>query len=258
MPFAKSASVQIYYETNGEGHAVVFVHGGGGNTLSWFNQVPEFSKRYRVITVDLRGFKHSKCPPDEVHPKVFADDMRAVLDAEGIEQAAFVCQSLGAWAGLPLAVQHPDRVTCLVLTGSPTPAYSEQNWQVLRESGERFMNRSSVAQSFLPSLFIERHPQLHFLYDQIRLLNGPFDARRMQDESVRIHPQQFEGYRVPTLMMGGSLDYFLTPDSHRHVATLIPGAALYDFPQAGHSAYFEEPEHFNRVVGSFLKLHCPA
>ena len=188
MPYANSSGVQIYYETHGEGSPIVFVHGGGGNTLSWFQQVPHFSKRFRAITVDLRGFKNSKCPVDQVHPKYFADDMRAVMDAEKIESASFVCQSLGAWAGLPLAVRHPERVTCLVLTGSPTPAYSEQNWQVLRESGDRFNSRKDkgVAVSFLPPAFTRARPEMHFLYDQIRMLNGPFDARLMQDECVRL------------------------------------------------------------------------
>ena len=117
------------------------------------------------------------------------------------------------------------------------------------------MNRTSVCHSFLAPHFIERHPELRFLYDQIRALNRPFDARRMQDESVRVHPKDFEGYRVPTLMMGGLLDFFLTPDSHRHVATLIPGAQVYDFPDSAHSAYFEEPAHFNRIVGAFIARH---
>ncbi|MDM0033444.1 alpha/beta hydrolase [Variovorax sp. J22P271] len=254
MSYADSKGVKLYYEVHGEGRPIVFVHGGGGNTLSWFQQVPHFAKQYRVITVDLRGFKNSKCPVEDVHPRYFPDDMRAVLDAEGIDKAAFVCQSLGAWAGLPLAARHPDRVASLVLTGTPTPAYSEQNWKVLRESGERFMNRTGrgVATGFLAPHFIEQNPSMKFLYDQIRLLNQPFNARRMQDDDVKLHPQDFEGYRVPTLMMGGALDVFLTPDSHRHVATLIPGAELYEFLQSAHSAYFEEPEHFNRVVGEFL------
>lgn len=255
MPYADAGGgVRLYYETHGQGRPVVFVHGGGGNTLSWFQQVPHFARSWRVVTVDLRGFKNSTCAPEDVHPKHFPDDMRAVLDAEGIDKAAFVCQSLGAWAGLPLAVRHPDRVACLVLTGSPTPAYSERNWQVLRESGERFNSRTGqgVAKGFLSTEFAHRHPHMHFLYDQIRLLNGPFDARRMQDEVVRLHPLDFQGYGTPTLMMGGELDHFLTPDSHRHVATLIPGAELYSFPDSAHSAYFEEPDLFNRVVEDFL------
>lgn len=261
MPYAKSDDAQIYYESHGDGFPLVFVHGGGGNTLSWFQQVPHFSKHHRVITFDLRGFKNSKYPRDQVHPKTYPDDLRAVLDDAGIQRAAIVCQSLGAWAGLPLAVHHPERVACLVLTGSPTPAFSEQNWRVLRESGERFMKAAGkgVATGFLAPHFIERYPEMKFLYDQIGLLNQPLppiDARRMQDDVVKLHPTDFAGYAVPTLMMGGSLDIFLEPDSHRHVVTLIPGSEVRDFPDSAHSAYFEEPELFNRIVGEFVTRHC--
>ncbi len=45
MPFAQNGDVRLYYESHGDGPAVVFVHGGNGNTLPWVHQVPHFSKR---------------------------------------------------------------------------------------------------------------------------------------------------------------------------------------------------------------------
>lgn len=110
VPAVNTPDASLYYEVHGEGHPVIFVHGGGGNTMCWFQQVPYFRDRYKVVTVDLRGFKQSHCAPRLVHPRYFPDDMRAIMDALGVERAAFVCQSLGAWAGLPLAVRSPERV----------------------------------------------------------------------------------------------------------------------------------------------------
>lgn len=259
MPYATSGDVDIYYEVHGTGYPVIFAHGGGGNTMCWYQQVAEFAARYTVITVDLRGFKNSICTPEQSHPRHYPDDMRAVMNAEGIDDAAFVCQSLGAWAGLPLAVRSPERVSCLVINGSPTPAYSPRNWEVLTAAGDTFnashggdrgaghgaavgWNRATVAE----------RPDLFFLYSQIKSLNPGFDARTMQADDVKLHPADFEGYRVPTLMAGGSHDDFLTPTSHLHVATLIPGAVPYTFENSGHSAYFETPGEFNAVVSGFL------
>src|ERR1700741_1486711 len=67
MPHAQNEGVKIYYEVHGGGYPLVFIHGGGGNTIAWFQQVPFFSRNYKVITVDLRGFKNSHCPPDLDH-----------------------------------------------------------------------------------------------------------------------------------------------------------------------------------------------
>lgn len=262
MPIIQHNEANLYYEVHGEGYPLFFVHGGGGNTMCWFQQVPHFSKNYKVITVDLRGFKKSTCAPELVHPRFFADDMRAIMDAEGIRTAAFVCQSLGAWAGLPLAVRSPERVASLFITGSPSPAFSEKNWQVLRSSGDIFNSGRLGGSGRSDGVGWNRHvvatrPDLIFLYSQIKLLNGPFDARTMQDDSVKLHPVDLEAYRVPTMVAGGAHDDFLTPTHHHHVAGLIPGATSHTFLDAGHSAYFETPQDFNQVVDEFLKRSLP-
>ncbi len=146
MPFVEAKDARLYYEVHGTGYPLIFVHGGGGNTMAWFQQVPYFSRNYKVITVDLRGFKNSISAPEHVHPSVFADDMRAIMDAEGLSHAAFICQSLGAWAGLRVAVQTPDRVSCLFINGSPTPAYSETNWKMMLRSDAIFQAATSSAE----------------------------------------------------------------------------------------------------------------
>jgi pimeloyl-ACP methyl ester carboxylesterase len=254
MPVAQAEGAKIYYEVHGEGHPVFFIHGGGGNTLAWFQQVPFFSKSFKVITVDLRGFKFSTCEPDAAHPKYFPADIRSIMKNEGIARAAFVCQSLGAWAGLPLAARHPELVSCIAINGSPTPAYSEENWRVLRSSGDIFnsgrMGRTGAIG--WSKTYPARNPAMYFLYAQLKELNRPFDARRMQEDSVKLHPQDFANYSVPTLVAGGAHDDFLTPTHHVHVATLIPGAVTHTFPNAGHSAYFETPDEFNQAVSGFL------
>lgn len=95
MPFAQLQEATIYYEVHGDGHplVLVLVHGGGGNTLSWFQQVPHFSRKYQVITVDLRGFKHSKCAPKAVHLRFFPNFLvvrfiSAVLLSLGFQRLA--------------------------------------------------------------------------------------------------------------------------------------------------------------------------
>ena len=254
MPTAHNHGVPLYYEVTGDGYPLIFIHGGGGNTMAWFQQVPHFSKHYKVITVDLRGFKNSPCPTELAHPVHFADDMRAIMDAEKLPHAAFICQSLGAWAGLRVAVQTPERVSCLFVNGSPTPAYSQENWRVIDRANGFFMGGSFGRGSGVGwnKALLERDPELVFLYSQIKALNPGFNSYQMQDENIKVYPADLVGYSVPTLIAGGAHDDFLNPTSHFHVATLIPGAETYTFEDAGHSAYFETPEEFNAVVDKFL------
>ncbi|MBW2292939.1 MAG: alpha/beta hydrolase, partial [Deltaproteobacteria bacterium] len=115
MPVVETTGAKIYYEVHGEGPVIVFAHGAGGNRLSWWQQVPIFQQNYRVICFDHRSFGRSSCDEGAFHPKYFADDLQAILDAEQVDRAALVCQSLGGWSGLPLALRAPERVASLVL-----------------------------------------------------------------------------------------------------------------------------------------------
>ena len=248
---------RIYYETYGQGKPLLFIHGGGGNTICWYQQVPFFAKKYKVIVMDLRGFKNSPCPVELNHTRHYPADVLALLDHEGIDKVNLVCQSLGAWAGLPLAVKHPERVESLFISGSPTPAYSPQTWQILTNPGEHFdaagkdLRSKSVGWN---RQNVEAHPEMLHLYSCIKALNpAGFTARTMQSDDVKIHPEEFNNYKIPTLMTGGSHDDFLTPDSHHLVAALIPGASKYTFENSGHSPYFESADEFNRVLAEFLK-----
>src|SRR5438094_115563 len=89
---------RLYYEdTGGVGPTILFLHGAGGNHLSWWQQVPLFAEEYRCVTMDQRGFGQS---PDIVGgpgPAALGADALALLDHLGISQAALVAQSMGGW-----------------------------------------------------------------------------------------------------------------------------------------------------------------
>ncbi|HKA56879.1 MAG TPA: alpha/beta hydrolase, partial [Candidatus Binatia bacterium] len=88
MPFAKINGIELYYETHGNGPALVLAHGGGGSHLSWWQQVPELSKTYKVITFDHRSFGQSLDAPDGPGPRAFVQDLTALLDHLGVDKAA--------------------------------------------------------------------------------------------------------------------------------------------------------------------------
>ena len=95
MPLVQRPHAAIHYEVYGDGSPVVFAHGAGGNTLVWWQQVPHFARRYRVLIFDHRGFGRSQCETGFEQARHFAGDLAAVLDDAGIARAALVCQSMG-------------------------------------------------------------------------------------------------------------------------------------------------------------------
>lgn len=258
MPEVRSGEARIHYEVQGSGPAVLFAHGAGGNCLSWWQQVPCFAERHRVLTLEHRCFGRSSCPPEAFHPRHFPADLLAVLDAEGIERAALVCQSLGGWTGLPAALEHAERVRCLVLAGTPGGLLTPKVFEAARRIGEGAARDGIRGNAALAPDYPARRPDMAFLYDQISALNTGFEPgllARMFDPEARIEPARLAGFAVPTLFLSGERDQLFPPEALREAAALVPGAAFESFPGIGHSTYFEDPERFNAVVSEFVARH---
>jgi len=255
MPNVQSGAANLYYEIGGAGPAVVFAHGAGGNRLSWWQQTPHFERHHRVIRFDHRSFGRSSCSPDDFHPKHFATDLLAILDAEQIDRAALVCQSMGGWTGLRTAIDAPQRVSCLVLCDTPGGLVTDQILAAAAAVGRRASDEGIRGNAALAPDFPEREPALAHLYDQIAALNTGFDPgslSKMFDEHGRITPDELEGYRIPTLVIAGEHDQLFSAAALREVANGIPNAEFREFAGCGHSVYFEAADAFNPVVADFI------
>ena len=103
MPRVQSHGVSIYYEVHGSGSAVVFAHGMGGNAMSWWQQVPHFARRYRVISFDHRGFARSPCPAPEFLPGRFDPPDFALKLAR--KDVALACE-VGREYDVPMRLAH--------------------------------------------------------------------------------------------------------------------------------------------------------
>jgi len=260
MPYARNGAVSLYYEAAGDAGApaLVLAHGAGGNRMIWWQQVPHFARRHRVLSFDHRGFGRSGGSGADFHPRHFAADLRAILDAAGVSRAALVCQSMGGWTGLRTAVETPERVRALVLCGTPGGLMTPEVQEAMRAIGERARREGIRGTPALAPDFPERRPDLAYLYDQINGLNPglpPEALARLGDAEGRLDPGRLEGYAVPTLLVAGEHDLLFPPDALRAVCRCIPGCAWSEVPRAGHSTYFEEPEAFHRIVDRFLAEH---
>ena len=115
MPRVPINGSELDYQEYGEGEAIVFAHGAGGNLLSWWQQTPYFSANYRCIVFSHRGFGHSYDAPDGPGMASFVEDLEGLLDHLGIQSAHLVAQSMGGRTMLGFAVANSDRTRSLTL-----------------------------------------------------------------------------------------------------------------------------------------------
>ena len=254
MAWADINRIRLYYQTQGSGPALVFAHGAGGNHLSWWQQIPEFAKRYRCVTFDHRAFGRTKDSRDKPGRRMFHEDLRELLDLLEIEKTAIIAQSMGGRTAVGFALRNPGRVSAVVFAGTTGGAVSEHIRTLQETHRQSSIGRQSLARrAFSPSLRKER-PDLAYLYRQIGRMNPP----RPKDFLAPIpgyigsSAKRLGELEIPILYLVGEEDH-ITP---RHIVELshreVPGSQFDTIEGAGHSAYFEKASAWNKRVLRFL------
>src|ERR1700688_1706497 len=134
--------VKLYYEETGSGTPVVFVHEFAGDLRSYEPQLRYFSRRYRCIVYNARGYPPSDVPDNfERYSQDRArDDIRAVLDGLSIAKAHVVGLSMGGFATLHFGLQYPERALSLVVAGcgyGAQPGKREQFQEEVEQTAQR-------------------------------------------------------------------------------------------------------------------------
>src|ERR1051326_708144 len=119
IPYGDNKTVGKYYEVRGfkmycevygQGQPVLIIHGNGGSISNFAQQIPYFSKKYKVIIADSRNQGKSTDTGDSLTYEMMADDYAALLDVMKIDSAYVIGWSDGGINGLLLAVRHPEKV----------------------------------------------------------------------------------------------------------------------------------------------------
>jgi pimeloyl-ACP methyl ester carboxylesterase len=268
MPFAITEDgVRLYFEETGIGTPVLFIHEFAGDHRSWEPQVRDFSRRYRCVAYNARGYPPSDVPDDtEAYSQARAvADAIAVLDHLSIDKAHVVGLSMGGFCTLHLGLRHPHRARSLVVAGCGYGAQPDKRDRFRSESEanarafEADPAGAATAYALGPARvqFQDKDPRgwAEFV-QQLSQHSGPGSARTLRGVQMR-RPSLYDltaelaVLRVPTLIVTGDEDEgSLDPDLM--LKRIIPSAALAVLPRTGHGCNLEEPALFNRLVQDFL------
>jgi len=260
--------VRLHCEEAGSGTPIVFVHEFAGDSRSWEPQLRHFSRRYRCVAYNARGYPPSDVPEDfERYSQARArDDIRAILDALKIERAHVVGLSMGANATLHFGLAYPQRALSLTFAGGGYGSHpathakfqqdSRANAEFIRREGMKgfaatyghgptrvqFQNKDARG-------FAEYIAQLaaHSAAGSINTLLG-VQARR---PSFYDMTKEMASLKVPLLVMTGDEDE-PSVEASVLIKRCAPGAGLAVLPKSGHGINLEEPALFNQLLEDFL------
>jgi 3-oxoadipate enol-lactonase len=258
-------------EAGAGGRPVMLVHGFTADKDE-VGQVlgPLADRGWHAVAPDLRGHGRSDHPTDPAAYgfEIMAADVVALADALGWDRFALVGHSMGGGVAQFVALDHPGRLTGLVLASTfhgPVKGISMElvelgRW-VVRESGmaglaqalaaRRADDPESIAaverlQEARPGYLEQSRLRLEATSPDMWMAMAP----RFVDQADRLG--RLAGLHVPTAVVVGELDATMLDDSRR-LAEAIPGAQLTVIPDAGHVPQLENPEAWEKALVGFLE-----
>lgn len=260
--YAYSKGTKIYYQVRGKGSPLVLLMGFGADGEVWEKHVAQYEQHFECIILDNRGVGVSDQPPGPYTTKMMAADTIAVLDELGIQQAKVAGISMGGAIAQELALQFPERVTCLVLIST---------WPI-------FNNYAKTVYENLKKLRVTSTPADFMELLQLWIFAPPFYDTGMEElkegqqgAATNPAPQSQNGFegqldacihhntvdrlhqiKVPTLITVGRMDIFTPPPFSDILHEKIAGSTLVTFPTGGHVHHWEDLERFNQVTTEFL------
>jgi pimeloyl-ACP methyl ester carboxylesterase len=260
--------IELYYEEEGEGSPLLFIHEFAGDHRSWAPQVRDFARTHCCITYSARGYPPSDVPSDPAaySQQRAADDAVAVLDAAGAIRAHVVGLSMGGFAALHMLLHHPNRVQSLVVAGVGYGSQPERREQFRKEShaiADAFESQGSarVAESYavgpgrvqLQNRNVAAWREFAGALAEHDAVGAALTMRGVQAERPSLYDlrDELRGITTPVLIVTGDEDEGSLEPSLMLKRT-IPTSGFVVLPQTGHTANLEDPDAFNEPVGRFL------
>jgi 3-oxoadipate enol-lactonase len=257
-------NVGLFYEFHGpeDGELLILNNGVFMNTTSW-PQLPELSRRYRVLTWDMRGQGQSEHPAGEYSLDLHADDLVALMDALGLEKAHMVGTSYGGELNLVMGIRHPERCRSLVIIAS-VPRNSDpilmamiERWRLAAKLGDGpLFFRLIYADTYSEKFLVDRPDLIPFAEERYARLDLAAAIRLLESCQRFDVTADLGRIKVPTCIASAELD-ILKPRRYGEIMhEAIAGSEFHLIPGSGHVAVLEKPAEVNTIILGFLAKHA--
>ena len=197
--YANLNGLKLYYEIHGDGRPLVLLHGGFG-VIGMYGQIlPELSKTYQVIAVELEGHGHTALLDRPLSFEQMADDIAALIGHLKLAQADVMGYSLGGGVALQTAIRHPDSVRKAVIVSAPCKS---DGWYPEDHAGMRAVN-GQIAKTWVGSPMHE---------DYAKVAPRPEDWPTLADKIGQFLGQDYDwskevaGLKTPMMIVIGDAD----------------------------------------------------
>ena len=277
MPKAKVNDIQMYYEVKGEGHPVIMICGMNQNMEMWDPRLVEgLLKHFKLVLFDNRGAGRTDTSDKEYTISCLADDAAGLMNAIGISKAHILGLSMGGIIAQELAINHPEKVSKLVLCSTisqwrPTHEDFRMMEALISQSSMEELTKMILSFPFTrdyPRDFLKENPfctgfTSEFVKENPKLAKSLLQLGTqypISPESWRYRYSAILGFntqtrlqqiKAPTLVMHGRKDTTVPPENGSILAEAIPNAKLVYLEKSAH-LLAEEMSEVIKIVTEFL------
>jgi pimeloyl-ACP methyl ester carboxylesterase len=250
--------MQMYYEVSGEGDPLIVLHGAYMNIPSMGAIIPKLAETRKVYALELQGHGRTTDINRPVTYQNLADDVASFMDAVGLTKADVFGYSMGAIAGLQLAIRHPEKVNKLV---AASVAYDIAGWQ-------------PEFKAVIPQMTVEMIVAMPFADDYRRLAPNPAGFPALAEKLIALEKEpmaweaEVRALKTPTLIITGDADV-ATLEHSVAMFRLIGGGLMGDMgkplpssrfavlPATSHTAVITQPDLLQAFIEPFLRGETP-
>ncbi len=263
--FIDAGGINTAYLEAGSGEPVLMLHGSGpgvSGTANWQLTIPTLSTQFHVLAPDIVGFGDTERPDDIVYSlRAWTDHVWAFLDAHGINRTAIIGNSLGGRIALQMAGDAPERISRMVLMGSPgvgmTPTEGLAALRAYEPSHEAMRHMLKTYFAVDPNLITEDLVRIRY---EASVADGAFEAYRSmffdprhKGSELAITAEEVRAITTPTLLVHGREDKVVPLAVSITMLDLLPNADLHVFSRCGHWTQIERADEFSALVATYLE-----
>lgn len=266
MPEILANKVRLYYELHGpeDGEVLVLSNGIMMSTGSWFNQTRALAAHMRVLLYDCRGMWRSEHPAGPYSLEQHADDLAALLDGLGIDQAHIGGISYGSEISMVFALKYPEKTRSLIVIDGvseikPMLAAQTYPWQLAAEHNDpEMLYWTSVHLNFSAEYVAKTRRSAGEMIKNYGALDKVSFVELMKAFYALDITNELPKIKCPTLVVVGGDDLIKGREYAQIIVDQIQGAEYVVVPGSGHALCLDKPDPLNTLlIGFMLKNQKP-
>lgn len=288
--FIQANGIRFHVKVEGPKNAplMMMLHGFPSSHHCWRHQVGHFSKSYRVVTPDLRGYNLTDKPKDGYDLANLTEDVVALMRALGHEDMVLVGHDWGGVIAWNVGLEHPEVLKKLVILNAPHPVLFQReimgNIEQLKKSWYIFFFQlPMIPELYLSQNYYEKmvasfrsaaakENRNQFTEEDINIYREGFGQPKAVECMLAYYRESFKGMvksllsgkkeekkfiEVPTQVIWGMKDSALGPGNLDGLDEFVPGVRIDKVENSGHWVQEEKPDEVNQFMADFLGLSQP-